>query len=104
MLDLTLKQTGTVLIHKGRIYLGGFEADNAMCREVAALGILWAIGELQAELTALIQQPGGTGKSCIDLPHEVELALMTDDQAQGREHSERPAGATGSAAADNEAP
>jgi len=79
MLDLKLKQTGTILMHKGRIYLSGFEADGAMCREVAALGILWAIGELQAELTALIQRPGGTGKSCIDLPQEVELALTPDE-------------------------
>jgi hypothetical protein len=67
-------------MHNGRIYLDGFEADDAMCREVAALGMLWAIGELQAELTALIQQPGGTGKSCIDLPQEIALALMPDEE------------------------
>ena len=75
MLDLKLKQTGMLLMHNGRIYLDGFEADSAMCREVAALAILWAIGELQAELTALIHQPGGTGKSCIGLPRRLEEAL-----------------------------
>jgi hypothetical protein len=82
MLNLKLKSTGALLMHNGRIYLGGFEADNAMCREVAALALLWAIGELQAELVALIHQPGGTGKTRTDLPQEVEEALMSNGPHQ----------------------
>jgi len=51
---------------QGKIEIEGFEVDGAMCREVAALAMLWAIGELQKELTAVINVPGGTGISSVD--------------------------------------
>jgi len=50
-----------------------------MCREVGAHALLWAIGEMQRELTALIEKPGGTGNVCSDMPSEaVEKALGID--------------------------
>lgn len=73
MLDKKLRRTGILLMDRNRIFVDGFAADGCMCREVAALALLWAIGELQRELTALIRQPGGTGKSCIGLPCEVSM-------------------------------
>lgn len=80
MLDTKLSQTGTVLMHGEHIYLDGFSADSCMCREVAVLALIWAIGEMQCELSALIEQPGGSGKTCIDLPIGVEQALGLTDQ------------------------
>lgn len=66
MLDKKLKQVGKVTIDgHGKIYVDGFEADDCMCREVAALALLWAIGELQAELHAIIAIPGGTGRCVV---------------------------------------
>jgi len=66
MLDLKLYKTGTIKIEHGKIEIEDFGAKDAMCREVAALAMLWAIGELQKELTAVINQPGGTGISSVD--------------------------------------
>ncbi|MFP1683389.1 hypothetical protein ACLD0W_12825 [Alloalcanivorax sp. C16-1] len=74
MLDMTLKKTGTLLIHEGHISVSGFEAAGASCRETAALAVLWAIGLLQRELTELVGQPGG-GAVSIDLPPAVHAAL-----------------------------
>jgi hypothetical protein len=59
-----------------------------MCREVAAHALLWAIGEMQRELTELIAHPGGTGNTGIDLPPEVHSALglrdpFDDDEEEG---------------------
>lgn len=53
-------------MQNGRIELDGFDVDGAMCREVAAHALLWAIGELQKELTEIINQPGGTGICSVD--------------------------------------
>jgi len=66
VLDLKLDKTGTIKMAQGKIEIEGFEVDGAMCREVAALAMLWAIGELQKELTAVINVPGGTGISSVD--------------------------------------
>ncbi len=66
MLDKHLSKTGKLTIEKGQILVEGFEADDAMCREVAALALIWAIGELQGELQAIVQVPGGTDRCVVD--------------------------------------
>ena len=78
MLDTKLTKTGTILMHEGRIYTAGFSAPDCMCREVAAHALLWAIGEMQRELTALIEKPGGMGNVCASMPSaaiEAELGI-----------------------------
>lgn len=67
MLDLRLKTIGVITIDKNSMHAEGFEADGpATCREVGALALMWAIGELQKELTEIIAKPGGTGKCGVD--------------------------------------
>lgn len=66
MLDLKLKRIGKVTMTAKKIEIDGFAADGAMCREVAALALIWAIGKMQNELSALIRKPGGTGNTSID--------------------------------------
>lgn len=79
MLDTKLVKTGTLLMYKGRIYTSGFRAPDCMCREVAVHALLWAIGEMQRELVALIEKPGGTGNVAADMPSAaVESALGID--------------------------
>lgn len=79
MLDTKLVKTGTLLMHEGRIYTSGFSAPDCMCREVGVHALLWAIGELQRELTDLIAKPGGSGHVCADMPSAaVEKALGID--------------------------
>jgi hypothetical protein len=67
MLDKRLTKFGSVTIdgHKS-ILVEGFDGNDCMCREVAALALVWAIGELQRELNCLIAVPGGTGKCIVD--------------------------------------
>lgn len=75
MLDLRVTKPGTLLMHDGNIYVEGFRVDGGgMCREVAAMACLWAIGELQKELTALINE-AGSGVSCMDLPHQITTSF-----------------------------
>lgn len=57
--EAKLTQHGMVTIDASGINCTGFEGDNTSCRDVAALAVLWAIGELQRELTLLMQKPGG---------------------------------------------
>lgn len=78
-MNLELSKAGTVLIHDGQISLGGFEGENCGCSDVAILALIWAIGELQRELTECLRTPGGSGKCGIDLPQEVEKALGIED-------------------------
>jgi hypothetical protein len=66
MLDLHLKNIGTITMDAKKIEINGFDADDAMCREVAALALIWAIGRMQNELSALIRKPGGTGNTSVD--------------------------------------
>jgi len=79
MLDKKLKKAGTILIHNGMIHVDGFEADDCMCREVAALAVLWAIGKMQQELVAMIANPG-EGNIGMDLPPNVHKALTEINQ------------------------
>lgn len=57
--EAKLTKTGTVTVRGGRVVVKGFEGDGCGCREVAALGMLWAIGELQRQLMATLERPGG---------------------------------------------
>ena len=60
--EAKLTKTGTVTVGtegRLRVVVEGFEGDNCSCRDVAALAMAWAIGELQRELMATMQKPGG---------------------------------------------
>lgn len=60
-----LTQFGSVkVLSHGRIEVDGFEGDGCTCRDVAALAMLWAIGELQRDLMATLESPDG-GNSVI---------------------------------------
>lgn len=79
MLDTKLSKIGSILIHNGKIELEGFEAEHCMCREVAAHALLWAIGLMQQELTALIAKPSGDNTS-MDFSKDLRdlLKIETD--------------------------
>lgn len=64
MLNLKLKTIGTLTVTEDGMEIEGFEADGAMCREVVALAMVWAIGELQKELDRTIASPGGRCVVC----------------------------------------
>ena len=66
MIDQKLTKIGRLKITQDGICIDGFEAEGATCREVGALALLWAIGELQRELAAMIETPGGSGKCSVD--------------------------------------
>ena len=55
---------GTIEISEREIKLTSFEGIGCTCREVVALGLVWAIAELTKELQATMQQPGN-GKAFI---------------------------------------
>lgn len=57
---------GLVMIGPTGIVVSAFEGEGTSCRDVAALALTWAIGELQRELQALLQQPGGSGRVTVD--------------------------------------
>jgi hypothetical protein len=59
-----LTKHGKVTIDTGRIMIEGFDAHNGTCRDVAALAIVWAIGQLQHELMQTLERPGG-GNVCV---------------------------------------
>jgi len=54
-----LTDTGSITISDDKIAIAGFSGDNCTCRDVAVYACLWAIGELQKEVTSLVEQPGG---------------------------------------------
>lgn len=60
-----LTKSGRITLAADLILIEGFEGDDCTCRDVAALAIVWAIGELQQELMKTLQAPGG-GKACVD--------------------------------------
>jgi hypothetical protein len=66
MLDKRLNRIGTVTVKPGDIMVEGFRADDCMCREVAILGMMWAIEQLWQEVRATIDRPGGNGTCGID--------------------------------------
>jgi hypothetical protein len=57
-----LIKTGVVTINSDgryRVIVEGFDGEGCSCRDVAALAMVWAIGELQRELLATLMDPGG---------------------------------------------
>lgn len=54
----TITKVGSVTITTDGIVVSGFEADNATCRDIAALSATWAIGRLQQELMRTLERPG----------------------------------------------
>lgn len=60
-----LTELGTLTLSADRIYLSGFSANDCSCRDVVALALVWAIGELQRELALTLESPGA-GKAGID--------------------------------------
>lgn len=60
-----LTKFGKVTIEAGMIRIDGFGAAGASCREVAALGLAWAIGQLQFELMRTLERPGNSNV-CVD--------------------------------------
>lgn len=88
MNDLHLTRTGTILMHQGKIHIGGFDGDGFTCRGMANHALLWAIGELQRELAENIRRPGGSGNVSIDLPPSVHKALGLPDPWDDAESDE----------------
>jgi len=60
-----LTKTGEVIINRKGISVNGFSGKGCSCRDVAALGIVWAIGELQKELKLTLEAPGKS-HVCVD--------------------------------------
>lgn len=60
-----LTELGVMSIRDGAIMISGFRATDATCRDVAALAIVWAIGELQVELMKTLERPGANN-ACVD--------------------------------------
>ena len=61
--EAKLTKAGTVTVASEsagcNVLVTGFEGDGCSCRDIAALAMLWAIGELQRELMATLERPGG---------------------------------------------
>lgn len=70
MMDCKLTRKGRLTIYgNGRIEVDGFAVKgDAMCRDLAALAMLWGIGVLQKELAAVVAKPGGNLKCGIGDP------------------------------------
>jgi hypothetical protein len=60
-----LTKFGKVTIEAGWVTVEGFHAAGGSCRDVAALGMLWAIGQLQFELMRTLEHPGA-GNVAVD--------------------------------------
>lgn len=60
-----LIKTGSINVSASRIEINGFRGDGTSCRDIAVLALVWAIGQLQAELTATLQAPGA-GKAVVN--------------------------------------
>jgi hypothetical protein len=60
-----ITKRGKVAVDRNGVIVSGFEGKNVSCREVAALAIVWAIGQLQGELEQLLRKPGG-GNVAVD--------------------------------------
>lgn len=54
-----LTKVGAVTVSAAGISVADFDAAGATCRDLAVLAVIWAIGELQRELLATIERPGG---------------------------------------------
>ena len=63
--EACITQAGVVTISPDGILVAGFDGDNTSCRDISALAMVWAIGELQRELLATLERPGG-GNVAVD--------------------------------------
>ena len=80
MLDKSVTREGTLLLKGGEVFLDGWEiTGGGMCREVAALACLYAARILQERGLALIQQAGGDGRTCSDMPPETPVEWLCPD-------------------------
>jgi len=84
MLDLepaTINITGEVRVSSRGVAISLFDCENASCRDLAALAMVWAIGELQRNLLALMEKPGG-GNVTVDYiptdPPAAEVQRLRD--------------------------
>jgi uncharacterized protein YggL (DUF469 family) len=57
---LKLSSFGKVTINSAtnEIEIEGFNGEGCTCRDVFVLACIWAIGELQREVLASVEQPG----------------------------------------------
>ena len=61
----SITKLGKVTIHgnpkpgQNRIVVRGFSGNGTTCRDISALALVWAIGELQRELMETLKAPGG---------------------------------------------
>lgn len=76
---VTPQSDARVLIEPSRIYVDGFDAQAATCRDVSVLACLWAIGRLQQEVTKDIEQPGG-GATAIGMPDGAPASGRPDTE------------------------
>ncbi len=53
-----LTKVGTLSISSGKIVVSGFDGDGCTCRDISALAIIWAIGQLQSSLLDVVREPG----------------------------------------------
>ena len=60
-------KAGTILIHDGRVQVDGFETSRGGCREVAAQACLYGARFLLSEALALMDIPGGTDRTSLDI-------------------------------------
>lgn len=56
---------GKVTVASDEISVAGFDSVNATCRDVVALALCWAIGELQAELKKVMESPDSAGTKSV---------------------------------------
>ncbi len=56
---------GKVTVTNREISVAGFESVNATCRDVVGLALVWAIGELQAELKKVMIGPDSPGQRSV---------------------------------------
>ncbi len=65
--DTQLTKIGKVIIDADGIRIEGFDTSGRQsCRETAILATCWALGQLQAEMMATMQRPGGNGRLSMD--------------------------------------
>lgn len=64
---------GAVVVTPNGVTVHGFSGEGTSCRDVAVLATAWAIGELQRELLATLERPGG-GKIGVDASTPMSAA------------------------------
>lgn len=89
MLDKSVTREGLMIIKGGHVYLDGWEiSDGGMCREVAALACLYMAKQLQERGLALIREPGGDHRTCMDAPDGTPYDWLCEETRAFIEHRE----------------